>query len=382
MRVFAFTRIIVLFSLLVFSFPSLLNAQEVIGNIIPPDEVSEDVIWDRFEAVWSPDGSLFAVSTFDQMIIYNQNLDIKTIISQQIYDFDWSPNSQQLAFVSELAHPDIYLWNRQGDNTFLPELVLPSPRIDGHLRTSMALAWNSDGTRLATLTEGGINELLTQIFIWDTTNWNVITHSQEVFFLDARNPGQNGAPRVVRLGWTPDDEELTIWGGAYCLRELRLSASVDCSANGFDGLNVINATSGVIESGLSMIADPDFFIWTRENHLIVTNRGVIFVLDNRQGELERIFYDPYVNFGSAMLTPWDDIVLVRRNNSLVLWRYLEDEVVYEVPIDDPQKYGPLARTNGYGWIPGQPKFFIIDNAGNVEVWDVSDVIQLPEEGSP
>lgn len=378
MRVSAFARNLVLFGLLVLAFPSLLNAQEVIGNITPPDRALEDVTQDRFEAAWSPDGSLFAVSMFDQLIIYNQNFDIKTTISQQIYDFDWSPDSQQLAFVSEVAHPDIYLWKRQGDNTFLPERVLSSPPVDGHLRSSIAIAWNATGTRLATLSEGGINEYLSQIFIWDTAQWNVIAHSKEVFFLDASNPGQDGLPRVVRLNWTSDDEQITIWGRAYCLRELRLPASVDCSANGFDGLNVINATSGVIEAGRSMIADPDFFIWTRENHLIVTNRGVIFVLDHRQGELERIFYDPDVNFGSAMLTPWDDIVLVRRNNSLMLWRYVEDEVVYEVPIDDYQKYGPLARTNGYGWIPSQPIFFIIDNEGNVEVWDVSSVISLPD----
>lgn len=105
------------------------------------------------------------------------------------------------------------------------------------------------------------------------------------------------------------------------------------------------------------------------------------MFENQPGELPRIILGPGVGFGSPVLTPWDDLLLIRRDDSIVLWRHLDDTIVYEVPIDDEQKYGDLTRNNGYGWIPGQPKFFIIDNQGNVEVWDVSSVIHLPKESS-
>lgn len=246
MRLSSLAGSLVLCCLLALAFPLSLNAQEIIGNITPPDGSLEDVPWYRFEAVWSPDRTLFAVATSDAIRIYNESFQLTTTIESSIADFEWSPDSQQIAFVGSNDARDIYLWKRQADNTFLPNRILPSPLVDGNLRSSLALAWSPDGTRLATLSEGGVNEALTQVSIWETVNWTVVTQSEKLFILHARVPAISGGPKVIRLYWTPDNQYITVWGAATCADEFD-----PCLGMAYDGINVINATSGIIEAGTS-----------------------------------------------------------------------------------------------------------------------------------
>lgn len=372
-------KAILLFGLLMFVFPTSINAQEIIGNITPPDGSLEDVTWDMFEAIWSPDGSLFAVSTVDQLIIYDQRLNIKTIITQRIYDFDWSPDSQRVAFVQGRDYePKIYIWKRQTDDTFAEFQVLTSPNTNsGILKGVVGVSWSPDGQHLGHLSLGGLNQFEIEVHIWDTETWISTVKSHEAFLHDPEYRDRDLLPLNLQLLWSPESQMVATWGYAYCHEEIALTGL--CSTLQFGGINLIDITTGMIVGGRHIDKDAEFFIWTFQNHIIRREyTGIPEILNATEGELEKIQAHVGTSVTQLFLTPWDDLILARRNHSIALWHYMDDTIIFEVPLDNLERYGQFALYTGYGWIPGQSKFFIIDNEGNVEVWDVSSIISLPD----
>ncbi len=152
-----------------------------------------------FAAAWSPDGEHLAVASHRQgVLIY----DMHTQAFQRVGPSDvpprtrrveWSPDGRFLAGSGEGG--TILIWNTS-DYSLLATL-------QGHHGMVVALAWSSDGTRLASGSWGHGSD---QLFIWDTQSWNRLR------MLDDPNEG------VYGVAWSADGKVLVSAGSDGNLR--------------------------------------------------------------------------------------------------------------------------------------------------------------------
>lgn len=120
-----------------------------------------------FATAWSPDGARLAIATHRQgVFVYDTRTQIFQRVGRsdsppRIRRVEWSPDARYVAASGEGGH--ILVWN-SGDYSLCATL-------EGHRGMVVALAWTTDGTRLASGSWGhGSHQLL----IWDTQSWQRI----------------------------------------------------------------------------------------------------------------------------------------------------------------------------------------------------------------
>ncbi|HEX9076706.1 MAG TPA: NB-ARC domain-containing protein [Anaerolineae bacterium] len=118
-----------------------------------------------FAVAWSPDSEHLAVASH-RLGVLVYDLRMQTIqrvgppdVPPRTRRVEWSPDGQYLASSGEGGF--IHIWNR-GDNALAATL-------EGHRGMVTTLAWNADGTRLASGSWGHGSD---QLFVWDTQSWN------------------------------------------------------------------------------------------------------------------------------------------------------------------------------------------------------------------
>jgi WD40 repeat protein/transcriptional regulator with XRE-family HTH domain len=152
-----------------------------------------------FATAWSPDGARFAVATQRQgVFVYDMRSRSLQRVGRadappRIRSVEWSPDARYLAASSEGG--SILVWN-SGDYSLCATL-------QGHRGMVTALAWATDGTRLASGSWGRGSD---QLVIWDTQSW------QRMRTLDEPNELVSG------VAWSADGERLVSAGSDGLLR--------------------------------------------------------------------------------------------------------------------------------------------------------------------
>ncbi len=152
-----------------------------------------------FAAAWSADGERLAVATHRQgVFVYDRRTQGlqrvgRSAAPPRIRRVAWSPDARYLAASSEGGH--ILVWN-SGDYSLRATL-------EGHRGMVVALAWTTDGTRLASGSWGHGSD---QLLIWDTQSW------QRIGALDDPNE------LVFAVAWSTDSERLISAGSDGMLR--------------------------------------------------------------------------------------------------------------------------------------------------------------------
>jgi WD40 repeat protein len=171
-----------------------------------------------FAAAWSPDGARLAVATHRQgVFVY----DLRARTLQPVGRFDvpprsrcmaWSPDARYLASAGEGGN--IHVWDGGGDYALRATL-------HGHRGMVVALAWSSDGTRLASGSWGHGSE---QLVVWDTQSW------ERMRALDDPNE------LVFGVAWSADGTRLVSAGSDGFLRWWNLqNGECTLSREGHDG---------------------------------------------------------------------------------------------------------------------------------------------------
>jgi WD40 repeat protein/transcriptional regulator with XRE-family HTH domain len=152
-----------------------------------------------FATAWSPDGARLAVATHRQgVFVYDLHTQILQRIERsaappRIRCVEWSPDGQYLAASGEGGH--ILVWN-SSDYSLCATL-------EGQRGMVTAIAWTTDGTRLASGSWGHGSD---QLFIWDTQSWRRIR--------TLADPNE----LVFGVAWSADGERLVSAGSDGLLR--------------------------------------------------------------------------------------------------------------------------------------------------------------------
>jgi len=152
-----------------------------------------------FATAWSPDGERLAVATHRQgVLVYNMQTQAfqrigRSDVPPRIRRVEWSPDGKYLASSGEGGA--ILVWN-SGDCSLRATL-------QGHRGMVTALAWTSDGSRLASGSWGHGSD---QLLIWDTQSW------KRIHALDDPNE------LVFSVAWSAGGERLVTAGSDGILR--------------------------------------------------------------------------------------------------------------------------------------------------------------------
>jgi WD40 repeat protein/transcriptional regulator with XRE-family HTH domain len=152
-----------------------------------------------FATAWSPDGARLAVATHRQGVfvydVYTQILQRveRSAAPPRIRCVEWSPDGKYLAASGEGGH--ILTWN-SSDYSLCATL-------EGQRGMVTALAWTTDGTRLASGSWGHGSD---QLSIWDTQSWKRIA--------TLNDPNE----LVFGVAWSVDGERLVSAGSDGILR--------------------------------------------------------------------------------------------------------------------------------------------------------------------
>jgi WD40 repeat protein len=168
--------------------------------------VSERVLTDAtlvdaqiFATAWSPDGERLAVATHRQgVFVYDMHTQAfqrvgRSDVPPRIRRVEWGPEGRYLAGAGEGGA--IFIWNT--DDYSL------RATLQGQRGMVTALAWTTDGTRLASGSWGHGSD---QLFIWDTQSW------KQIRALDDPNE------LVFSVAWSADGERLVSAGSDGTLR--------------------------------------------------------------------------------------------------------------------------------------------------------------------
>ena len=166
------------------------------------ERVLTDTMWvdaQLFATAWSPDGERMAVATHRYgVLVYDMRTQTlqrvgPSAVPPRIRRVEWSPDGKYLAASSEGGI--ILVWNM---NDYSLRATL-----EGHRGMVVALAWSTDGTRLASGSWGRRSD---QLFIWDTQSW------KRIRALDDPNE------LVFSVAWCVDGERLVSAGSDGILR--------------------------------------------------------------------------------------------------------------------------------------------------------------------